>query len=675
MRGSLAAALLYASALLASSGIAQGATTVSGSISADTVWRAQNGPFEVAGNVEIVNGATLTIEGGVTVYMAPAANLSVTQGALRAQGTQQNPIVITSTRDRGADTPASGDWGQLKLQGTDLTATLLEHTDIRYGSGVVLQAAGATFNFVTIAGNAGPAMAIDLACSLEGQGNRAIGNTLNGILVPAGDILGSVRWNLTGIPFVIESGTLGVGAAPTITSVEPARIEQGETIDGLVRGSRLAGAESVSVGNGAVTAVVRAGGTDTQIPVTITAAPGTPLGTFELGAQVAAGKVTLPAALTVVVPLPPIVATGIAPAALRRGDSAVFTVSGSALLGAQLSASDAQLSITNLQTTGAQATFTLSASATATLGNAILTLINPGAAKGVASVPVRVRKALPRLVITPALLAVPPDGSARQFRIQLNDSDDEDHSVSVAVSDATVVGLSPLTFTIPAGQTDQILTIRGLKQGFATLTVTSPGLATVKADAVVTPEYNSINASYSPTVGVEKTAAPAGAATKVEPLVSPALGVAYGRYLAQIEPSALRVGTGPTTLVIRGSGLEAVNGVSIVPAHGPYAGLLCGCGRRQHGQCSGDGRARRADHPAPGRAQRRTRALRRAAPRRRPAPHRAGPAGHRVHRAGVCRAWNRGHFRSPWPQSAERRAGQRGAGNRHFAGRLAAGQR
>lgn len=569
MRCSRAAAALYASALLALAGAAQAATTVSGSIGADTRWRAQDGPFEVAADIEIVSGATLTIDAGVTIYMAPNTNLVVAQGALRALGTQQSPVVITSTRDRGADTPAPGDWGRLDLlDGTLDAATILEHTEIRYGSGVVIRAAAPTFNFVTLAGNAGPAMAIDLASSPGGHGNRAIGNGLNGILVPAGDILGSVSWTLAGIPFLIQGGTLGVGAAPAITSVEPARIEQGETIEALVRGTRLAGAESVSFGSPAVTAVVRSGATDTQIPVTVSAAPNAALGAVEVSMQVAAGKATLPAALTVVVPLPPIVATAIAPASIRRGHTASFTVNGSALLGAQVSPSDAQLSIANVATTATQATFALSASATAALGTAVLSLTNPGVSKGVASIGVLVRKALPRIVITPALLAVPPDGSARQFRIRLSDSDDEDHSVTVTVSDASVAALSPLTFTIPAGQTEQTLTLRGLKQGFATLTVSSPGLATVNADVVATPEYNSINVSYAAIVGVEKPVAPTTATTKIEALVSPALGVATGRYLTRIEPGSLRVASGPAALVIRGTGLEGVTGVSIVPATG-----------------------------------------------------------------------------------------------------------
>ena len=170
MRGWRAAAGGLVAALLAVASGADAASVVSGTIQSDTTWRAQDGPFDVAADVTVAGGATLTIEAGVTVHMRAGVNLSVEQGALRALGTAAQPVVITSVRDQTGDTPAPGDWGTLRfLAGTIGAATLLERVEIRYGSGLALEQASATFNYVTVAGHSGPAIAIDLRSSLHGS--------------------------------------------------------------------------------------------------------------------------------------------------------------------------------------------------------------------------------------------------------------------------------------------------------------------------------------------------------------------------------------------------------------------------------------------------------------------------------------------------------------------------
>lgn len=577
MRGARAtASLLCAAVLLALVDAAQAATTASGPVLVDTLWRAQDGPVEVLGDVDVVNGATLTIEAGVTVYMASNTSIVVTQGALRVAGTQQNPVVITSTRDRGTDTPAPGDWGQLRfLDGTRDADTVLEHLEVRYGKGVAMQAASPTLNSVTIAGHAGPAISIDLASSPAGSGNRALGNVLNGILVPPGDIQGSVRWRLRGIPFVIAGGTVGVGAAPTVAQLDPNTIEQGSSITAVVRGTRLAGAESVTLGGSGLAAEVLPGGSDSELPVRITAQPTAPTGTVGLEAQVAAGKVPLPAALTVILPLPPLIASDIAPTSIRLGESKSFTINGAGLFGARVDLpANSGLTLSGLQTTATQATFTLAASGSASTGSVVLTLSNPGIAKGTAGVSVTVRKALPRIVVTPAVLAVPPDPTSRSFRVGLSDSDDEAHVFTVTIGDASVVQITPLSFTIPAGQTQATLAIKGLKNGQTNLGIASPGLASVSVPVLVTPEYDSINTAYASGVGVSRDPAVGAGTRTAGPLAGALVGIVAGRYVAEVIPRALTVGTGPVTLVVRGAGLEAVSDVRLVPESGITRGTI-----------------------------------------------------------------------------------------------------
>ncbi len=83
--------------------------------------------------------------------------------------------------------------------------------------------------------------------------------------------------------------------APTITKIEPASGVQGSTVQATISGTNLSGATAVTFSGSGVTAVMRQGGTDTVLPITITiaadAAPGartfsvtTPGGTAQSGA-------------------------------------------------------------------------------------------------------------------------------------------------------------------------------------------------------------------------------------------------------------------------------------------------------------------------------------------------------------------------------------------------------
>ncbi|MDN3596199.1 hypothetical protein [Zunongwangia endophytica] len=79
-------------------------------ITADTEWM-------LTGALEVMNGATLTIEPGVTINaLAGGTNvyIAIAQGAkIDAQGTADSPIMITSA----AENPRSGDWGGVMLAG------------------------------------------------------------------------------------------------------------------------------------------------------------------------------------------------------------------------------------------------------------------------------------------------------------------------------------------------------------------------------------------------------------------------------------------------------------------------------------------------------------------------------------------------------------------------------
>lgn len=179
---------------------AQADVYFSGTITTDTVWTAAQSPYIATGDISIDNNALLTIEPDVTVYMNAGTNLTINAGSLLARGTTAAPVVITSANDIAGSTPTAGDWGQVRiLNGASDTGTLLEYVEIRYGRGIAIQSASPTLNYLNIRNNAAPAIYQDLESSPIGIGNQATGNTINGIVVPAGDIQGNVVWGLRGM--------------------------------------------------------------------------------------------------------------------------------------------------------------------------------------------------------------------------------------------------------------------------------------------------------------------------------------------------------------------------------------------------------------------------------------------------------------------------------------------
>ena len=94
-----------------------GPLTVRGTIEADTTWTSDREVL-LEGAVFVASGVTLTIRPGTKIYGSSATNgtLVVSRGGrIMAEGTRENPIVMTSDQLDGER--ARGDWGGLIING------------------------------------------------------------------------------------------------------------------------------------------------------------------------------------------------------------------------------------------------------------------------------------------------------------------------------------------------------------------------------------------------------------------------------------------------------------------------------------------------------------------------------------------------------------------------------
>ncbi len=74
--------------------VAYGEPGFSQTISSDTVWTKTDSPYTLDGNVLVKEGATLTIEPGVTVNLGH--NIIQVNGTLKVQGSVTDKIVFTT---------------------------------------------------------------------------------------------------------------------------------------------------------------------------------------------------------------------------------------------------------------------------------------------------------------------------------------------------------------------------------------------------------------------------------------------------------------------------------------------------------------------------------------------------------------------------------------------------
>jgi len=477
-------------------------TQISGAIAINQHWTSANSPYLLSGSVILQNGAALTIDPGVTIYMGANAGLTLQNGSIHASGTAASPINVLSDKARLAQNAAAGDWKQwLFTPGT--IDTRLEHVVFAHGRGLVIQGAAPVLNYLTINNQQGSAITIDLAASPSGVGNKAFGNTVNGITVPAGDISTSVNWGLRGIPYFIGSGIVSVGNSPKIATISPKSIQQNSTVNIDIVGTRLKGLTGVQFENTGLLAEVLPGATDTQATVSITASPNAALGKSGARLLVDAGELVVTDALTVV-PTQPIL-DSLTPNKLYLGQDGVDV----AINGRNFSNQSSIL-------VAGSTSVTQYVSATT-----IQTRINPPTTA--TNLAIKVRTPDPfhndqyfssnelNLPVVPGPLSISPGsltatkGFTKTITVTLPYPATADGVTVDLVSSVPSVGTVPATLNFPAGQTAASFSFAAIDTGNTVITASKLGFVSAQAQVSVALPPNLTLLPTSMNLGVGRT--------------------------------------------------------------------------------------------------------------------------------------------------------------------------
>ena len=289
----------------------------------------------------------------------------------------------------------------------------------------------------------------------------------------------------------------------------------------------------------------------------------------------------------------------ISPKYISRNSHQQFTATGVNLTDVAVSTSVSGLTIFDVATTETQATFRISANASAKLGDAELRFSSD---LGDAITQITVAPPKPVISISPSPIATAVNTTPLALDIRLSGADIFDHILNLSTSDSSIATIEPSTVTIAAGQTkpSQAIKVTSHVAGSVSLDITAEKLEAISANIFVRakvyiPESGE-HVSQSKPLGivVETTPQPklisrgpfidqltvfkesSGVIVNrvISPVSTSTLGISRGSVISSISPQAYLLDSEFVEMVITGQDLDDVDTVEIIPSDGITLGTL-----------------------------------------------------------------------------------------------------
>lgn len=222
---------------------------------------------------------------------------------------------------------------------------------------------------------------------------------------------------------------------------------------------------------------------------------------------------------------PPVISSA-TPGYINIGRTINVLVTGTDLFGAQVSTSYPDLTISNVNSTVSQLTFTLTASDLAAIGIATINFVT---SLGSGSSTIIVEERAPGIFTEPNPIALLADAQPKTIQLTIDQTQPISKTYDINISNSIFASLSQSTITFPAGSNSATVDITGLAEGNTELTLSSTSpLFNLSMPVYVTAPYSGETYNSSDPVGIiVGTENPSGVA-ETTPIASSVVGLIVG---------------------------------------------------------------------------------------------------------------------------------------------------